>query len=270
MKYSFFNTCLAEIKKQHKNYYNSWSSFISLLIWPALICFTSYYVYLSFDLNQLVQYGLETKEQLMIFLIIGALGYNSFFSMIQGAFQITNERQNGTLEIIYATPANRLAMLYGRALGGFLQSVWMFSVFFVTVVLYNSEVTFSKIISLMLSYLIMTIASIIWGGFINILFIITRDASFLFTICDEPMNFFSGVKIPLLAFPIWAQIISSIFPLTYCLLIMRRIIIKGSIFNNLEDLFKLFASLLILVFLTHILSVLAEKHNRETGNLQLY
>lgn len=265
----FIIVCLGEVRKQKRNYYNSWSNFISLLLWPVLTFFITYYTYLSFDISPLSEFGIHSHEDLMIFLVVGALGFNSFFSMLQGAFQIINERQNGTLEIIYSTPANRMAMLYGRTLGGFFQSIWMFSIFFIGILLYNVDLTANKIFSIIASYVILLICSIIWGGFINVLFIITRDVNFLFSICDQPMGFFSGVKIPTSSFPIWAKYISMIFPLTYCLSIMRNLLLSNRT-SQLITIIKLIISILSLLAITYVLSGMAEKINRRTGNLQLY
>ncbi|WP_287715153.1 ABC transporter permease [Blautia sp.] len=270
MTKQLFLTCKGEIKKQQKNYYNSWSNFISLLIWPVLIFLSTYYVYLSFDITLLKQYGINSNHDLMIFLVIGALGYNSFFSMVQGAFQILNERENGTLEIVYSTPASRMGLLYGRALGGLFQSIWMFSLFFLYIIFFKDSLTIHRLFVIIISYIILIVSSTIWGGFINILFILTRDANYLFTICDEPMNFFSGTKIPTLAFPMWAKIISAIFPLTYCLSIMRNLIMTTNLDSILTALYKLSFSLCTIIIITYLLSVYSEKRNRKTGNLQLY
>lgn len=266
----FLVVCLGEIKKQRVNYYNSWSNFISLLVWPILVYLTTYYIYFSFDIGQLTRYGITSKKDLLIFLVIGALGYNSFFAMVQGAFQIINERENGTLEIIYLTPASRMAMLYGRALGGFFQSVWQFSLFFLVIVVYGCNMSLRKIGLILVSYFLLIIASTIWGGFINALFIITRDANFIFSLCDEPMNLFCGVKIPIASFPLFARIISAIFPLTYCLIIMRSLILVSDRYNVLNSFIRLMISFIILIFATIAIVKLSEKHNRKTGNLQLY
>lgn len=267
---NFFGVCLAEIIKQRKNYYNSWTNFISLLLWPVLVYFTTFFTYYSFDISLLKKYEISSKEDLLIFLIIGALGYNCFFAMVQGAFQILKERENGTLEMIYLTPANRLALLYGRALGGFFQSTWLFTLFFTVIIIFMGNIDIGKLVTLILSYLILFFCSIIWGGFMNALFMTSRDSSFWFSVCDEPMNFFSGVKIPVSSFPPFVRVLAAFFPLYYCLDVMRIILLAPNLQVHFMHLCNLFISVIMLVLITYFISCVSEGRNRKTGNLQLF
>jgi ABC-2 type transport system permease protein len=96
----------------------------------------------------------------------------------------------------------------------------------------------------------------------------TRDAGFLFTICDYPMNFFSAVKIPIIVFPFWTKIISAIYPSTYCIHIIREIFIENSV--DFTKIMGLLICLAIIVVITYIITRITETYNRETGNLQFY
>lgn len=267
---NFIVVCLAEMVKQRKNHYNSWANFVSLLLWPVVIYFTTFFTYNSFEVSLLKKYGISSKDDLLVFLVIGALGYNCFFAMVQGAFQTLREREDGTLEIIYLTPANRLALLYGRALGGFFQSTWLFTLFFIGIIFYTKNIVIEKLVALVFSYLILLFCSIIWGGFMNVLFMTSRDSSFWFSVCDEPMNFFSGVKIPVNAFPPIARIVASIFPLYYCLDVMRMILLAPNLEMNLTYLYGFIFSIIVIVIITFLISCISERRNRKTGNLQLF
>jgi len=264
----FLIVCLGEVRKQRKNYFNSWSNYFSLLLWPILTFFTTYYTYSSFDLSVLAPFQLQTQGRFLTFLVTGSLGYNCFWAMVQGAWQIENERQNGTLEIAFLTPGSRMAMMYGRSLGGFIHNVWMFACFAVIVILLNSMITLQTVFAVLGAMVILLVASTVWGGFMTSLFIVTRDSNFLFTVCDEPMNFFSGVKIPVEAFPLWAQAISAIFPSTYCIYIIRAIFLGNAV--NGGKAAELIFSMLFMIAATYVILRCAEKRNRETGNLQFY
>lgn len=264
----FLTVCFGEVRKQRKNYFSSWSNYFSLLLWPVLTFFTTYFTYSSFDVSVLVPYHLEDTRRFITFLVTGSLGYNCFWAMVQGAWQIEHERENGTLEIAFLTPANRMAMMYGRSLGGFIHNVWMFACFSIIIILFNSTVSVRMILSILFGFVILLIASTIWGGFMTSLFIVTRDSNFLFTLCDEPMNFFSGVKIPTEAFPLWAQVVSSVFPCTYCIYIIRSIFLGSSV--NGWKILEFLLSMLAMLVITAVVLRCAEKRNRETGNLQFY
>ena len=241
---------------------------MSLLIWPILNAISTYYVYQSFDITLLNKFGITGEESLLIFIFSGIMGYNCFWAMVQSARYIRNERENGTIEMIFLTPANRLAIVYGRAMGGIVQNIWMF-LFFITLIglLYNN-LNVVKVIYIVLAFIIMLISSVVWGGLINALFLISRDTDFLFTICDSPMELLSGVRIPINAFPTVIRYISCVFPLTFCLAIIREIFINNCIsFYSVGILFSL---LITLCVITIIVLQAAERHNRITGGFQLY
>lgn len=265
---SFIIPCFGEIKKMQINYQKSKANTLSLLFWPIITFALTYYTYSSFNIENLLFYEIHNKKEFLIFLIAGALGYNCFWAMVQGAFMMTRERQDGTLEIVFLSPTNRLSIMYGRALGGVISNVWLFASFSVFIILINSEINLMTLFKMILAFIMLLIASTIWGGLINSLFLTSRDASFLFTLCDEPMKFFSGVQLPIQSFPLWAKWISSIFPATYCIWIIRAIFLGSSITPYMVFLFIL--SLLLMVVLSIIILKKAEEHNKKTGNLQLY
>lgn len=257
-----------EIIKIHKNEFISIGSVFSMLLWPIISYFEVYFTYLSFDLSFLKEYGINDHTSLMIFIITGFLGYNCFWSMVQSAWSMGYERQNGTLEIIMLSPANRLSILFGRALGALVENIWMFFVFSVFIISYKIDVTLIDIVYLLIALIILLISSVIWGGFMNSLFLFSRDASFLFNIFDTPMEFFGGVKIPVSIFPFWAKLISAVFPLTYCLILIREIIFYHAI--KFSTLIPLFYVLIIIFIITLIITKNAEKNCRKTGSFQFY
>lgn len=114
----------AEIEKQQKHDYHSAFVYLSLLIWPILGFLEVYYTYKPFSLTGYM--GISDSKELLAFLGTGFMSYTCFWSMVQNAWSMANqERKGGTLEITFLSPANRLAMMYGRALGALIQEVWM-------------------------------------------------------------------------------------------------------------------------------------------------
>lgn len=105
----------AEIEKQQKHDYHSAFVYLSLLIWPILGFLEVYYTYKPFSLTGYM--GISESKELLAFLGTGFMSYTCFWSMVQNAWSMANqERKGGTLEITFLSPANRLAMMYGRAL----------------------------------------------------------------------------------------------------------------------------------------------------------
>ena len=222
-----------------------------------------YYTYRPFEAQ---------GRELLAFLGTGFMAYTCFWSMVQNAWSMSNqERKNGTLEIAFLTPANRLAMVYGKALGALLQEVWMFCCFCIFVLFYTKTLRWDNLALLPLFLMLLLAASTVWGGMLNAVFLFSRDASILMDLFDAPMTLFAGTRIPVSCFPQWAKVISLFFPLTYCLNMIRFIL---GLQKQDNDVFVSLAGLIIclavMLFITKYLLDKVEKHNRETGKLQFY
>lgn len=262
----FLRTCKAEIIKQNQSYFKGVAVYITTFVWPVINCLIAYFIYSSFDLIKLQKYGINSFNELLVFVFTGFLSYNSFWLMIQGALYIQRERENGTIEITFLSPSSRFAIVYGRSMGCLTQNFWMFICFFL--IIYFVGKNDVGLLNIVNGFIILFISSVIWGGFINSVFLVSRDVDFWLTLCDSPMNLFSGTKFPIASLPQILQCISYVFPLTYCLIIIRKIF-SNNIFDII-DLLPLVLCLTVVVFITGVILYIAEKINRKTGNLQLY
>lgn len=264
----WLKACFAEVQKQNRNYYNSVELYLSMLLWPFLSGIGTYFIYKSFDLTNLLDIGISSTSDLLVFVFTGALAYNCFFSMIQSALFLRNERENGTLEIVFLSPANRLALVYGRALGGIIQNVGMFSMFTGILFIIIGKCNLIFIAKTLLCFVVVFLSSTVWGGLINAIFIVSRDVDFWFTLCDEPMKVFSGIEIPITLMPILFKIVGGIFPLTYCLLLIRQVFFSNNL--KISIILTNIVVIILLIIITKIILVITEKINRKTGNLQFY
>lgn len=188
---------IGEIKKQKRNYFNSLVTYISLLVWPLLTLIMTWMSYKNYSIDVLSDAGILSLKELLVFLLTGFLEYNCFWLMVQSAFFMRNERENGTLEIVFLTPAPRMAIIYGRAMGALYQALWLAVMYGVILYFILDTALLTFVIMLGLTFLITIFSAIIWGGFMNAIFLSSRDADFWFDIADEPMKLFSGVNIPI-------------------------------------------------------------------------
>lgn len=102
----------AEMVKEHRHSFHSKMVYFSLLIWPAIMFVTAYYSFAPFRLgadSPLARF--LSPEQLPLFLLTGYLGYIFFWCLVQSAWQMSFEREAGTMEMIFISPVNRLAFL---------------------------------------------------------------------------------------------------------------------------------------------------------------
>lgn len=267
----FFGVIFAEVVKQHKNMHNSKFMYFTLILWPLLIFIDAYYSYKPFDFSKLpLQYNLTSSSSLITFLATGYISYNLFWSMVQSAWQMSDERKNGTLETVFLSPANRLAIMYGRSLGCIFDNIWMFFIFSIFLLIINPMSIIETLKILPIIFLILILSAMIWGAFLNSIFLFSRDASFLFNIFDDPMCLFSGVRIPTECFPIFGKIIAVIFPLTHTLITVRDLInfTEPSIFW--ANVLKLAVCLIIISIITIIIINLAESNSRKKGTFNFY
>ncbi len=88
-------------------------------------------------------------------------------------------------------------------------------------IIYTGTLTSENLFLMPVILLLLLVSSTIWGGMLNIIFMFSRDASIIMNILDTPMTLFSGTRVPVSSFPQWAKIVSLIFPLTYCINLIR-------------------------------------------------
>ncbi|SHJ54114.1 ABC-2 type transport system permease protein [Hathewaya proteolytica DSM 3090] len=273
---TIFMIIKAEIIKQYNDSFNSYFTYCSLLLWPILGLFTVYFTYKPFSMEKAAAFGINNGKQLMIFLCTGYVAYNCFWAMVQSAWRFSSrERTSGTLEMAFISPANRMALIYGKALGSLLQQTWMFVSFCIVLLIYVGGFSIRSIVSLPLLFVILIISSTVWGGMLNSLFLFSRDSSILMNVLDDPMVLFSGVKMPVTSLPHWGQVIGSIFPLTYCLNISRSLLTNfvdnGFSCNYIMiNLGKLLLCLLLMFIITKYCMKKAEEKNRKYGNFEFY
>lgn len=262
----------AEIKKEHRNSFHSNLIYFSLLIWPVIMFVTAYYSFRPFQLGPHSPLSrFVNPDQIALFLLIGYLGYIFFWCLVQSAWRMSFERQSGTMEMIFIAPVNRLAFVYGRSLSSLVEGVWLFFTFVLLAMFFVGGVQINGWWSIPLAFLILVLSAVIWGGFLTVLFLFSRDSSFLYTVLDEPMLIFSGVRLPTLAFPLWAKLISLCFPLTYALEIIRKLLAEGASLSQIAPQLSILAGvLLLLVLCSAWLLKRAERHMKRTGNMVMY
>ncbi len=269
---NFFQIIAAEAVKQYRSTIHSTRVLFSLLIWPVIEFFTIYYIYKPF-LDQSYDTYLTkwvNQNSIFIFVLLGSLGYIIFYSFVNSSRRFSFERVMGTLELIYMSPANRLAILIGNSIVSLIQSVFLFGTFACSYIIIFSKIDINNPILIFIAFLVLIISSISWGIFLNAIFIFSRDTGIFYVIFQAPMQLLSGVKVPYKAMPLWSQIIGAVFPLTWSLKIMRSILCENADFRGIAfDLIIVGAISAIYVMLTVLLLRLGENHMKKNGNMNL-
>lgn len=267
---NFIKAVKAEMLKQHKNYFHSKIIYVSLFIWPLLGFISSYFSFKPFNLgNSAVPY--LNEKNLMIFILLGYMCMSLFRSLVQSAWNFSFERISGTLEFMYLAPANRLAFILGNALSSLFESVWVMAVFSFGVFILKHQHFNINMSAAIVVFILTIFMAVMWGMFLNSLFLFSRDSGFLFTILEEPMELFSGIKVPTNVFPFWAKLISFIFPLTYAVEAVRKVFLNGESLHSISSFIMISISIIIFMFIViNVCLKMGERHAKITGNMTLF
>jgi len=262
---------VAEMLKQHRSLFGSKLVYFSMLVWPAFELTTAYYTFQPFahapGISKHWPLAADPRT-VSLFFVTGMLGYTFFWSLVQSSWQFAWERYNGTLEVLFLTPANRLVLIMANGAAALIQSVWLFLTFSVGLMTIIGGLKMAHPAMLLLALLI---PAMTWAAFLNSFCIFARDSSFMYTILEPTMSFLSGVRIPLFAQPFWIRIIGIILPLTTSLAVLRGALLEGATIGTL------FPQLILLLGMSTLLLVTAawllkrgEQHARRTGSLTLF
>jgi ABC-2 type transport system permease protein len=207
----------------------------------------------------------------LLFIVTGYLGFTFFYSVVQTAWVNAGlERASGTLETLFLTPANRLALVIGNSLMGLLESVWMFFVFAAVVIVAQAG-GHASALALLVSFVIILLPAVGWGTFLTAFMLFARDAGLIYTVLDDPMQFFSGVRFPVAALPLWGRLASLLFPLTFSLRVVRGLLVEGADLAGVARgiALALGATALLVVAAVVVLRV-GERRAKRTGSLILF
>jgi ABC-2 type transport system permease protein len=261
----------AELYKQRRNDFGgSKVMFYSMLLWPVLTFLTTYYSFKPFRDGAGSALSRAIDGDIALFLLSGFLVFQIFWTVVQSAWTFELERKQGTLEVVYLTPASKTIFLYGRSFYSLFNGMWMFFVFCALTFFFISNLNQVSWGYLLTSVFLMIISAVIWGAFLCALCLFSRDSGYLYYIFYGPMNLFGGVRIPPAVFPFWAKIAAALFPVTYSLFMLRQAL-EGQID---QTWWWMCAGLIIfnglMIPVTYLILIKAERHARRQGSWTLF
>jgi ABC-2 type transport system permease protein len=165
------------------------------------------------------------------FYVIGNAVQMAAISGIYGVtMSIGGDRWDGTLPYLFGTPANRMAMFFGRALvhvfdgmlGVTLGLMW-------GAVLLGLDLSQANPLALGLIILITTISTSGLGLLMGCLSLITRHIMFVNNTVYFLLLVFSGANVPLTTLPRWMRSVSQFLPLTRGIASARSVIAGASL-----------------------------------------
>ena len=207
------------------------------------------------------------------FLILGQTVFAFFMGMNwRGGMAIQRERWQGTLEMIFLTPASRVAFVLAESLYGLLDSGWtVFLAMMVAFFLFGAGFHVAHPAAALLAVALTLAAMVALGLFFAGFYVLTRAAGPLSSVVQAPVGFLSGVQFPLAALPSALQAVSYVLPVTYGVFAVRRSLLGG------EGLAELAPTLAILAVMTVAFAAAGtwllhrmEVRAKRTGSLHAY
>jgi len=210
------------------------------------------------------------------FVIVG-FAFQSFImsTIFGGGHAIRGEQEHGTAELVFVTPANKVAWLLGKMLGNIIFSFITFFIVILSGILlfgFHPEAppnVPTAILSILLSMLAMTSFGFIFAG---LCFLAKREEE-LTQVLWPTLTFFCGLAFPIEILPQWGQIIARMIPLTYGVDATRKALLLGvgiSDLTLLGELVTLSILTIILLPIGAILFVKLEKAAKRSGTLGAY
>jgi ABC-2 type transport system permease protein len=182
---------------------------------------------------------------------------------------IGGERWSGTLVYLFGTPANRMAMFFGRAfmhiidgaIGVVIALTW-------GVVLLGLDLSQTNIPALGLTILVTTLSTCGLGLLMGCLSLLTANVMFVNNTVYFLLLIFSGANIDLTILPAWMQTISRVLPLTRGIASARALIAGAGLQDVLPLLMQELGIGLIYGLLGYFLFKWVEVSAKRRGTLE--
>lgn len=207
-------------------------SYIALFHWlrPATYIGTKVWGPLTYMLFFTFLGRYASGNQNTSFYVVGNALQTIAFSGIYGVtMSVGGDRNAGTLQYLFGSPANRFLMFSGRSvlhiLDGMLGAIIGFTW---GVLLLGLDLSRANLPTLALIILIASFSTSGMGMLMGCLSLITRNVMFVNNMVFFLLLVFSGANIDLSRLPAWAQGISQVLPLTRSIMAARRIVAGDS------------------------------------------
>jgi len=250
----FWRVVYAEMEKNIKQFFFSARTLFWTLALPLGNGLYLYFLYLPFAARSV---SLEFNASwytldLAGFTLIGQLLYTFFTMMLLSGNVFVREREEGTLEALLLSPANRIAVTLGGALASAFNYFWfILGILFSWVAFLGVKIVITDFFALFASVVLSYLSLVSLGMCFEAFFVHSRRGTMYSTMLQEPIMFFSGLAFPIQAMPRALLSISYLIPLTFGLLSLRLTLLGGA------SLFDVAVPLGILAFMTLLFVTIA-------------
>lgn len=176
-------------------------------------------------------YFLGASQQYVGFVILGGAMLAFWMNVLWNVgSQFYWEKEQGNLEAFFVSPASKMSILTGIALGGLLNTaIRVVLTILVGVLFFRVSFDPSRSIDALLVFALTVVDLYALGLVFSSLYLMYgREAWHVSNLLTEPISFLSGLYYPISFFPFWLQLLASLIPMTLGLDVMRTMIFFGS------------------------------------------
>jgi ABC-2 type transport system permease protein len=206
------------------------------------------------------------------FIAVGNAMQVASFSSIFAVCNLTSEEKwQGTLTPLIATPANRFALFFGRALFQIFNGIATIAVgFFYANSLFGVDMSRTDFLALTLVILVTSLTMTGFGLMLGSVGLFMRTAMIIANIFLFIGLLICGVNFPVSDLPIWLQPVSYAIPMTYGTMAARAAVQGASILNLTPVLLQEIAVGIGSILVGYILFIWFEVLARRKGTLEEY
>lgn len=212
----------------------------SIFTYRALFHWLSPASYLSekmlFPAVQMTFFALLGKygaAQPLEFYLVGNALLVAYQSMFTVAGAVADERWQGTLQFVVASPANRAIVFFGRGVGHALDGTLTIGAAFAIALLYGLDLSHSNIPGLALAVLVASFSATAFGLFLGAAAYLVLDANFLANLAMFVLLLVTGTNVPLSDLPGILLPVSQVVPLTRSVAAARMLAAGGPLADAL-------------------------------------
>ncbi|MEO9364515.1 MULTISPECIES: ABC transporter permease [Candidatus Nitrosocaldus] len=211
---------------------------------------------------------LDAPAEYMAFVVVGGSMLAFWSNVLWGmSAQLYWEKETGMLQHYMLSPASRMAVLLGMAVGGALNTTLRsISILLVGTLLFPIEYNLMDVNALLIVFLL-TITALYGMGmlFASLFLLYGREATHIADLMQEPIYLFSGIYYPVLSSQVFSyavKLVASMIPLTFGIDAIRLLLIMG---KGIEDVTLHIVGLSLLVAILLPLAYIALRRMEDTS-----
>jgi len=207
------------------------------------------------------------------FVILGGILNSYVLTSLYGVGEsMRREAYQGTLDYLLSSPCNKAFILIGKALSESISSTfYALTQLVVCVLFFGIEITLGVVMPVLLVIILLILGLYGIALMLAAISLQSKQAHDLAHTLENVFYVLSPVRYPVQSLPSWAQMISSLLPLTYALIAVRSLmLLRYDITAVYYEILLLFIIDMLLIFFGFYLFNWMERRTKKSGSISHY